>query len=105
MNFIWYGALVICTNSFSLTSPESSIVYIPSFRAVAPRVYFTSVPFLVVFFSLIPHTHTRVCRYNYVGQVFLEVLFLAFLGIHTKRKKCGQMGPTPAVKLCLHAKF
>ena len=26
---------------------------------------------------------------------FLKVLFLTFLAKHTKRKKCGQMGPTP----------
>ena len=29
------------------------------------------------------------------SNIFLEVLFLKCFALHTKRKKCGQMGPIP----------
>ena len=29
-------------------------------------------------------------------KYFLEALILAFLTLHTKKKRCGQMGPTPS---------
>ena len=34
--------------------------------------------------------------FNYLGpSVFLEVPILTFLALHTKRKRCGQVGLTP----------
>ena len=36
-----------------------------------------------------------VCGYNWV-HIFLEVFFGHFLALHTKRKGCGQDGPTPS---------
>ena len=39
---------------------------------------------------------------------FSEVPFLAFLALHTKKKRCGQVGPayiSHKVKSCMHPSF
>ena len=33
---------------------------------------------------------------NSLGSgIFADILFLAFLALHKKRKRCGQVGPSP----------
>ena len=95
--------------------PKSSCVCIPGIKSVAPRVCLVKVPFWP-FFGPDIKTEMDAVIYMYLkyspdyvdsnyiwidgsnsqgSSVFAEVPFLAFWALHTKRKRCGQVGPSP----------
>ena len=86
------------------------------FKSVAPRVCMAKVPFLALFgpdmnieigvaiYMYFKHSPDYTdSKYIYMGSwsnalgssVFAYIPFLIFLALHWKRKRCGQVGPSP----------
>ena len=93
---------------------KSSCACIPCFKAVAPKVCLTKVPFVAIFwpdinskkgvviYMYLKHSQENTdSKYIWVhgsislgSSVFTEIPFLAILVLHRERERCSQVEPS-----------
>ena len=94
---------------------KSSCACILCFKYVTSKVCLTKVPFVAIFWpdmntkmGVFIYMYLKYCsdyidsKYIWVhgsnsidSSVSAEISFLSFLALHRKRKRCGQVGPSP----------